>query len=444
MSSPALFSDGHDGEFFEYDARMGHDEFDDLLVWAGKRKASDIKFQQGQPVWGKIAGSWERLTRRTMSNGECEEIVRAIYGDNGPGEVQAGHDLDPSYEFKNPDGIGKKMFRVNITGIRVPGATSYQITVRTLPSEPIPIEKLGIEPEIIENLRPPQGMNLITGPTGSGKSTLLSSMIRYLCEKPDASESVIEYSRPIEYIYDNLNFPKSFVCQSEVGRHLRPRDGGGEGSDWAYAVRNALRRAPDIILIGEARDKPTIQGCIEGSMTGHLLMSTMHSIGVPETIRRALMPFPGNERQAMAIDLLECLNLVVTQLLLPKVGGGVVGCREYMLFDTKVRAALMSINSEEWPDRLREMLKERQVTGSSMAQSAHRLLEKGEISGETYEWIASRSGGETKMERFATALSPAEEDGIRAGEEASGHHEGAGQDSLIPASAPRTFGEDID
>src|SRR5690606_26921321 len=128
-------------------------------------------------------------------------------------------------------------------------------------SQPIELEKLGIEPAIVANVRPPQGLNLITGPTGSGKSTLLSSIVRYICENPDADEKIIEYSRPIEYVYDGLNFPASFVFQSEIGKHLRPKDerGGGEDSEWAYAVRNALRRAPDIILLGEARDRATIQ-----------------------------------------------------------------------------------------------------------------------------------------------------------------------------------------
>src|SRR3546814_4810216 len=135
-------------------------------------------------------------------------------------------------------------------------------------------------------------MILVTGPTGSGKSTLLSAAIRSLVEDENANEKVLEYSAPVEYVYDRVSMPSSVVFQTEVGRHLRPKDAHDEGSLFAYAVRNALRRKPTIILIGEARDRATIQASVEAALTGHLLFTTMHTIGVGETLRRAVTPFP--------------------------------------------------------------------------------------------------------------------------------------------------------
>src|SRR3546814_18196268 len=99
-------------------------------------------------------------------------------------------------------------------------------------------------------------MFLVTGRTGSGKSTLLASGIRMLMEREGANEKIIEYSRPIEYVYDGVKSPDSLIFQHEVGRHLRPRDGdGSKASEFSHCVRNALRRAQTIIMLGEARDQ---------------------------------------------------------------------------------------------------------------------------------------------------------------------------------------------
>lgn len=396
-----VFARTHTGEIFSIDGgRLSRDTFDELLCWCADRKVSDISVQSGEHVWADIGGALIRVTAKRISHPEVSDIVRNIYGDNGPGMVNSGEDLDFAYEFKSEK--RRMRFRVNVTCGRMQGGRGFQLTARTLPSQPLDISLLNVEPEILENLRPPQGLNLITGPTGSGKSTLLSSLVRWRCEQAGVSEKVLEYSRPVEYVYDGLNFPGSFIHQVDVGDHLRNRsdDDGGE-SIWAYCVRNAMRRAPDIILIGEARDRSTIQGCIEASLTGHLVMSTMHTIGVPETIRRAMMPFSQSERHGIAIDLLECLNLVVTQLLLPRQGGGKIACREFMVFDRKVRASLVRLEPDDWPAKLREMMTERQVVGTTMADSARALFDGGAITDDTYDWISSRTSRESQVVRQA-------------------------------------------
>lgn len=407
-----LFSRGHDGTIFDLNGSLDEIEFSRLLVWCVKKKVSDITIQSGEPVWCEIGGMRVRSTEKNISHPEVTRITQFIYGDNGPAELNAGNDLDPAYEVKeeeeNPDKPGRKhliarwRFRVNITTGRMIGGDSYSLTIRTLPSQPIEISLLGIEPDIIKHLRPTQGLNLFTGPTGSGKSTLMSSVIRYLCERPDRSEKVLEYAAPIEFVYDGLNFPHSFVHQSQVGKHIRSKN--PEISDWAWCIRNALRRKPEIISIGEARDRETIKECITGAQTGHLLMSTMHTIGVAETIRRAVIEFPGDEQRSVASDLLDVLNLVVTQLLIPRKGGGKIGCREYMVFDKKARSALMGLEPEMWPSRIRELLFDNQVIGSSMANSARKLLEDDLITPETFEYIADRSSNESKIVRRAISM----------------------------------------
>lgn len=396
-----IFARGFDGGTFHIEGgRLNREGFDDLLCWCKDKKVSDITVQSGEHVWGDVGGMLCRMTEKKITHPEIQEILRGIYGDNGPGIVNSGDDLDFAYEFKLRD--QRMRFRINVTCGRMIGGRGFQITARSLPSRPLDISLLDVEPDIMDNFRSPQGLNLITGPTGSGKSTLLSSLISWHCQKENVYEKVLEYSRPVEYVYDGLNFPGSFIHQVDVGDHLRSRNiGDGDESAWAYCVRNALRRAPDIIVIGEARDKATIQGCTEASLTGHMVMSTMHTIGVADTIRRAIKPFSASEKNSVAADLLECLNLVVTQLLLPRKGGGRIACREYVVFDRKIRTTLIGLDPDDWPTKLRDMMAERRVVGLSMADSARKLLEADKITPEIFEWIASRASGESKIIRDA-------------------------------------------
>lgn len=385
-----LFSTGHDGSTFDYDGRFSDRDFDDLLVWAADRKASDVTLQSGMPVIAEIGGRLIKVTRRPLNHPEIEEVLRYVYGENGPAEIKSGYDLDPAHEIRVA-GRGRMRFRVNATGGRMAGGDAVQITIRTLPAEPPALDALGIEPSIVANLRPPQGMILVTGPTGSGKSTLLSAAIRSLVEGEDANEKVLEYSAPVEYVYDRVEMPSSVVFQTEVGRHLRPKGSADEESLFAYAVRNALRRKPTIILIGEARDRATIQASVEAALTGHLLFTTMHTIGVGETLRRAVTPFPGSERRGIAVDIMESLRMVVTQVLLPRVGGGKVGCREFMIFDEKSRSKLLDIDVDDWPQAVRRMMWAGEADGSPMARSAKHLLESGLIEQRTFDYVAARS-----------------------------------------------------
>ncbi len=386
------FSQGHDGSVFEYDGRLGENEFDDLLVWCSDKGASDITIQSNLQVIAEIGGNMIRVTAKALRTPEVEDIVRYVYGENGPAEVKSGHDLDPAHEIKIP-GRGRMRFRVNITGGRTIGQDGMQITVRTLPEIPMHIDDLGVEQDIIDNFRPAQGMVLITGPTGSGKSTLLSSGIRMILEREDGHEKLLEYSKPVEFVYDKINMPTSVCFQTDVGRHLRPKGSasGDEESEFAYCVRNALRRKPTIILIGEARDKATIQASVEAALTGHLLYSTMHTIGVAETLRRAVMPFPGDERRSIAVDIMETMRMIVTQILLPRVGGGKVACREYMIFDDDVRETMLNAEIDDWPKVARRLLTERSCTGRSMHDAAAELHKNGMISDGTFRFIAKKT-----------------------------------------------------
>lgn len=391
-TSGNLFATSYDGGVFgDWHLHLNRNNLDDLLNFAAERKASDITIQPDTEVKAEIGGRIVNLTLKKISSAEVDDLVRYIYGEDGPAQLLTGYDLDPAHEVRIP-GIGQRRYRVNITNGRMIGGQGAQLTIRTLPSQPIEISKLNIEKAILDNWRPEQGLIFVTGPTGSGKSTLLSSGIRMLIEREDANEKVLEYSRPIEYVYDGINMPSSSVHQVNAGKDLRPRDSeADEGSVFAYCVRNALRRKPTIILIGEARDKATIEASVEAGLTGHLVYTTMHTIGVAETLRRAIIPFPEASRRAMAVDIMESLRMCVTQLLVPKIGGGKVGIREFMVFGPKVRDRFLNEKDvDSWPRLARRLLSEQAAVGQTMQQAALKLLYAGEISKETYMRVANK------------------------------------------------------
>lgn len=392
------FAGRHDGEIYDIGAVLDHEVFDSMLKWASSKKASDITIAPDVRITADIGGKIAKITERVISPSEIESIVRYVYGENGVGEVISGMDLDPAHEIRIP-GIGVKRYRVNMTGGRMIGGRGIQITIRDLPSQPVHYTKLGLEQDLLDNMRPEQGLIIITGPTGSGKSTLLSSIIRKRVEEPDANEKVLEYSSPIEYVFDGIDMPSSSVFQSHAGRDLRPRgDDQSQEAIFAYCVRNALRRKPTIIVIGEARDKATIEAVVEASLTGHLVFTTMHTIGVGETLRRMVMPFPDDTRRSIALDIMESLRVICTQLLLEKVGvdgkpDGMVGCREFMVFSRSVREEFLRHDIDEWPKVARLILAEKRALGQTMADAALILLEKDLISEETYERVAAPGRG---------------------------------------------------
>lgn len=362
--------------------RLIEQGIDDVFRWCFELKASDITFQTNQPVWADVFGRIQPVTRRRLSAAEVIDVLNRIYGPNGAAQIAAGRDIDIAYEVK-VDRTTRYRFRINATGILVDGNDGIQITARTLPEDPPKLAAMNVESEITENYAPRQGMVLVTGPTGSGKSTLLAAMIRGLAEDPDANHKILTYEAPIEFVYDNVAGPSTIISQTEIPRHLQ---------SFAAGVRNALRRKPTIILVGEARDAETIAACGEASLTGHLVFSTVHANGVAETIRRMSAVFPAAERQGRAIDLMESLRLVITQALLRTVDGNRVATREYLVFDEEVRDEMLKHSVDDWPDTTRRLLRER---GQTMEMAAREVFEKGLIDERTYRMVAARaeSGG---------------------------------------------------
>ena len=303
-----------------------------------------------------------------------------IYGPDAAARLATGDDLDVSYEIR-PDRYSRIRFRVNITAVLSRGRDAVQITMRSLPSEPPTMTVLNIEQEIIDNWAPRQGMVVITGPTGSGKSTLLSAGNRMLLERVHGCGKMLTYESPIEYTYDTINSPRSLVSQTEIPRHL---------PNFAAGVRNALRRKPEIILVGEARDKETISAAIEAAQTGHAVYTTTHTTGVASTVRRMITTFDTTERNERAFALMETLRMIVTQVLVPKIGGGRMGLREWMIFPADVREKLLDMEFDDWTNEISRMIP---AYGQSMNKSATDAFESGLIEKRHYLALTAGEGG---------------------------------------------------
>ena len=304
------------------------------------------------------------VTSRKISNTEVGDILNYIYGSNGTTQIFSGKDVDTHYEIR-PTRTDRYRFRVNGTGCQVEGHDGIQITVRSIPSTPPEISTLNLDEEIIKNMSPRQGTVVITGATGSGKSTLLASIIRNLLEQPESNRKMLTYESPIEFVYDMINMPTSLIAQSEIPRHL---------PSFAAGVRNALRRKPGLILVGEARDPETIAAVIEAALTGHPVYTTVHSNGVADAVRRMIGTFPAEERNGRALDILETIRLIVWQQLAPSTDGKRVALREYLVFNDSIRDALLSTEVDKLAATTRKLLKQH---GQPMLVDAQKKFDAG-------------------------------------------------------------------
>lgn len=359
--------------------RFTEDHVDVFLLWCVKQNSSDITIQSDRPVYNEIHGALYPATFRNLDAADMAIMLTKIYGPEATARLASARDLDVSYEIR-PDRYTRIRFRVNITAVLSRGRDAAQITMRVLPSEPPTMEDLQVELEVIEAWAPRQGIVLVTGPTGSGKTTLLAAGNRMLLERPGGCGKMVTYEAPIEYVYDSIESPRSLVAQSEIPRHL---------PDFAKGVRNALRRKPEVILVGESRDRETINASIEAAQTGHAVYTTIHTTGVANTIQRMLSTYEMHEREERAVALMETLRLVVTQSLVPRIAGGRIGVREWMKFPDQVREKLMDMSFVEWPSEIQRLIPQ---YGQTMEKSAELIFEEGIIDRRHYLLLASSTG----------------------------------------------------
>ena len=318
------------------------------------RKASDLFFNAGFPPAVKIDGRLTPLSDKPLSSEYTSTIVRAIMNDRQLADFEATKESNFAI---SPSGIGR--FRVNAFIQR----GDVGVVIRSISTSVPRLADLGTPKVLSEVAMMKRGLVLIVGATGSGKSTTLAAMVDL--RNATGEDHIITIEDPIEYLYENK---RSMVSQREVG---------ADTESWAAALKNTLRQAPDVIVIGEIRDRETMEHAIAFSETGHLCLATLHSNNANQALDRIINFFPDDRRKQLLLDLSLNLAALISQRLIPlKEGKGRVAAVEVLL-----RSALVQdlIRDGKIPE-LRELMKRSRETGmQTFDQSLFDLYEAGRI-----------------------------------------------------------------
>jgi twitching motility protein PilT len=286
----------------------------ELLAFSEKQGASDLHLSAGLPPMIRVDGDVRRINLPPMDHKEVHALIYDIMNDKQRKNFEESWETDFSFEIP-----GVARFRVNAFNQNRGVAAVF----RTIPSEVLNMEQLGMGQVFRDISHNPRGLILVTGPTGSGKSTTLAAMVDYINE--NKYEHILTIEDPIEFVHESK---KCLVNQREVHR---------DTLGFNEALRSALREDPDIILVGELRDLETIRLALTAAETGHLVFGTLHTTSAAKTIDRIVDVFPAAEKDMVRSMLSESLQAVISQTLLKKTGGGRVAAHEIMLGTPAIR-----------------------------------------------------------------------------------------------------------
>lgn len=348
--------------------------FEQLLLWATDHEVSDITIQAGNFVFAKRFGRLSPVTRRRWTASESYQCAQAIYGDNAPSQLARGRDIDCSYEIRRGrDDLAR--YRVHMVSMRAARERGIEITIRTIPTTAPTLDNLNLPPGLRENLIFEQGLVLVTGPTGSGKTTLLAAIVRYLLELHESHRKIICLDSPIEFIEDFIKRTHALIARHEIGVHL---------DDFLLGARGVLRRNPEVVVVGEVRDRETIDAMSQIVQTGIMVYATTHTNSVPETLRRLVTPFPFNEQDMRWVDLLESLRCVLTQRLVRTTDGRRAPVREFLYFTPLMKEAILAVRPDQRTAVIRNFVRKQ---GQPLAVDLHALHVMGRISDEVYHYF---------------------------------------------------------
>lgn len=358
---------------------FGQTHFHDFLNEATELGASDVMFQTGDRVWAEIKGRQVALTERTIKDGELKALLATSFGAELLGVIKGGVDADRALRFAVEQTRGlTRRYRANITGAQVGDAEDgISLTMRSIPDTPLPWASLGVQEAIRDGMDQDRGLLLVCGPTGSGKTTLLSSYYGDV-SATDKDKKIVLYEDPIEFLFDKVKNVGPKISQMQIRKHI-PSFGDG--------IRNAMRRKPSVIGVGEARDADTIGALIEAALTGHLTAGTMHTISVAETVPRAIHVFPGDLHSAIASKFLGALRQIVVQILVPTRDGERRALREWLFFDNEIKDAMSDMPYQQWGQYLRKRVAD---AGQDIATGARGLLTEGLIDQGSYHRITGQ------------------------------------------------------
>ena len=293
---------------------LGDVHIDELLTLTVQSGASDLHLSVGLPPMVRKDGKLVGLSFEKMQERDTQRIVFDVLNNTQIERFERSHELDFSYGVK---GVGR--FRFNVYRQR----SSVGCAMRVIPNVVPSMEQLKLPAVLRSFTQKHSGLILVTGPTGSGKSTTIASLIDIINTEREAHILTIE--DPIEYLHAHK---KSMVNQRELGT---------DTDSFTNALRASLREDPDVILVGEMRDLETIAAAITLAETGHLVFATLHTRSAPATIDRIIDVFPAHQQEQVRVQLSTSIEAVVSQQLLPRIGGGRVSAIEIMVATSALR-----------------------------------------------------------------------------------------------------------
>lgn len=286
-----------------------------LLEEVIKRKASDLHLQVSLPPMVRVDGTLMPITGTDpLTDETIETLIFSILDEDQKQILLKDKEFDFSFAFGD---LGR--FRVNAFHER----GNLAAALRLITNEILTIEQLGLPPIVNKFADYPRGLVLVTGPTGSGKSTTLAAMIHKINE--ERASHIITIEDPIEYTHKSI---KSVIVQREV--HY-------DTYSFSAALRSALREDPDVVLVGEMRDLETIASAITIAETGHLVFATLHTNSAAQSIDRMIDVFPPHQQPQIRSQLSNILTAIVSQRLVPTIGGGRIAAAEIMVATPAVR-----------------------------------------------------------------------------------------------------------
>ncbi len=335
-------------------------KFGEMLAQMVRARASDIHLQAGAPPMVRVDGELLPFDKKPLTAAHTEAMAKALTTEAQWMRFLNEKELDFAYVLP-----GVARFRCNL--LRQRGAVG--IVMRVVPASVPTFEVLGLPRGVVEQLASQsRGLVLVTGPTGAGKSTTLAAMVDYI--NSHYAKHVITIEDPIEYLHRNK---RSLVVQREVGL---------DTVSFSDGLRRALRQDPDVLLIGEMRDRETVEVALEAAQTGHLVLSTLHTHDAVRTINRIIDFFPLSEHRLVRILLAESLLGILSQRLLPQAGGqGRVLAMEILLATPLVRDY---IKDEEKTPLIKDIIATDETRGmQTFDQHLVRLYLSGRIDLET-------------------------------------------------------------
>lgn len=336
---------------------MGKINVEEVLRAAKKSGASDVHITVGVPPKMRVNGKLITMDYEKMLPPDTEDAAHQMMTDIQRERFHKSGEYDMSFSIAN---LGR--YRVNAFKQRGSVAVALRLVDTVVPSP----EVLGVPDSVVDLFNRKRGLILVTGPTGSGKSTTLAALIDKINNNRDSH--VITLEDPIEYLHQHK---RSMVNQREIGL---------DTENYANALRAALREDPDVILVGEMRDFETISVAITAAETGHLVLSTLHTIGAASTVDRVIDVFPPHQQQQIRVQFANVLEAVISQQLIPLVDeSGRAAAFEVLHTNSAVKNLIREGKSHQL---ISVMQTNRKIGMITMDEAISRLFYQGKISRE--------------------------------------------------------------